>query len=78
MTSVSKRVGNYNVLGEIGSGGMAVVYRAEQPSLGRMVAIKELRTELAHILEKLGRAYAAQGDFKTAIAHMRRCVIRKM
>ncbi|MFC1610952.1 serine/threonine protein kinase [Myxococcota bacterium] len=42
-----KKVGSYTVLSEIGAGGMAVIYRAEQPSLGRLVAIKELRKELA-------------------------------
>jgi len=48
MSLVGKKVGPYKVLAQIGSGGMAVVYKAEQPSLGRLVAIKELRTELAN------------------------------
>ncbi len=39
---MSKKLGKYNVLGEIGRGGMAVVYRARQESLDRIVAIKEL------------------------------------
>lgn len=47
MPPASKRIGNYTVVSEIGAGGMAVVYKAEQPSLGRLVAIKELRKELA-------------------------------
>jgi len=39
---MDKKLGKYNVLGEIGRGGMAVVYRARQESLDRIVAIKEL------------------------------------
>lgn len=45
--AAEKRIGSFNVLEEIGSGGMAVVYKAEQPALSRLVAIKELRGELA-------------------------------
>jgi serine/threonine-protein kinase len=45
--ALPKRVGSFNVISEIGAGGMAVIYRAEQASLGRLVAIKELRKELA-------------------------------
>lgn len=47
MSLVGRKLGGYAVTGEIGSGGMAVVYKAEQPSLDRMVAIKELRKEMA-------------------------------
>jgi serine/threonine protein kinase len=36
------RVGPYEVVRQIGRGGMAVVYLAEQPTLGRRVALKEL------------------------------------
>src|SRR5438270_8791421 len=35
-------IGKYRVRGELGRGGMGAVYLAEQPGLGREVAIKEL------------------------------------
>lgn len=40
-------VGKYRVVREIGRGGMAAVYEAEQLSLGKKVAIKVLAAELA-------------------------------
>ena len=37
----------YEIIGEIGSGGMAIVYKAKDYTLRRMVAIKVLKKEYA-------------------------------
>jgi hypothetical protein len=41
-----ERLGEFRLLRRIGSGGMGTVYEAEQPSLGRSVALKVIRADL--------------------------------
>ncbi len=42
------RVGHYEIVSELGRGGMGVVYKGYEPALTRYVAIKELSPALAH------------------------------
>jgi serine/threonine protein kinase len=44
---VGRRLGDYEVVGILGRGGMGVVYDARQPVIGRRVAIKLLRRNVA-------------------------------
>src|SRR5512136_666355 len=49
------RLGPYEIVGQIGAGGMGEVYRARDSRLGRDVAIKVLPTEFASDPERLRR-----------------------
>ncbi len=58
VSTPSKRMGNFEVVREIGQGGMGVVYLARQPALERLVVLKKLRRELlvdSSMLERFQR-----------------------
>jgi serine/threonine-protein kinase len=47
--------GKYQILQKIGSGGMGAVYKASQPNIGRMVAIKILHPKLVNRKDLVSR-----------------------
>jgi tRNA A-37 threonylcarbamoyl transferase component Bud32 len=61
-------IGRYQILGELGRGAMGIVYRAQDPAIGRAVAIKTIRlsdltdeTEREQLRERLFREAQSAG-----------------
>ena len=49
------RLGSYELIAQIGAGGMGEVYQARDTKLGRNVAIKVLPEAFAHDTDRLAR-----------------------
>ena len=58
----------YRLLEEIGQGAFSIVWRAQQPSVGRDVAIKQIRSELASQPDFI-RRFEAEAHLVAAIEH---------
>ncbi|MFN0206876.1 MAG: protein kinase domain-containing protein [Planctomycetota bacterium] len=61
-------VANYRILSKLGSGGMGIVYEAEELDSGRRVALKILQSDLRHSEEALER-FRREAESAAAISH---------
>src|ERR1700680_1749827 len=57
--SVGDKLGPYEIVAPIGAGGMGEVYKARDPRLDRIVAIKVSKTEFSERFEREAKAIAA-------------------
>jgi serine/threonine-protein kinase len=65
---VIQRIGNCRILAEIGSGGMAVVYKALQEPLSRIVAVKALKSSV--VLEsQFAQRFEREALFLASMQH---------
>jgi serine/threonine protein kinase len=65
---MTERVGPYEIVSQIGRGGMAVVYLARQPALGRRVALKELAPFQVRD-ESLARRFLREAHVAASLNH---------
>jgi cephalosporin-C deacetylase-like acetyl esterase/predicted Ser/Thr protein kinase len=71
---IGETVSHYRVISEIGSGGMGVVYKAEDLRLGRFVALKFLPPQLVRNVEARQRLFA-EARAASTLDHANVCTI---